>query len=125
MMSSNNIKFDDAHAAKLYGSFSSKQTNLKIDLSGNIDDILSKLPSSLRLNNVARETKINSDYNIDYRIFKTGDKIYKYGAISLSNVIAKNEALDITFNTKKIRANFFDQYYQSFPSKIYINNNRL
>ena len=123
MMSSNNIKLDDAHAAKLYGSFSPKQTNLKIDLSGNINDILSKLPSNFKLDNVARETKINSDYNIDYRIFKTGDKIYKYGAISLSNVIAKNEALDITFNTKKIRANFFDQYYQSFPSKIYINNN--
>ena len=122
MLSSNNIKFDDVHTAKLYGSFSPKQTNLKIDLSGNLDDILSRLPSSFKLDDIAKEIKINSDYNIDYRIFKTGDKIYKYGAVSFLNVIAKNEAQNINFNTRKIRVNFFDQYYQSYPSKIFLNN---
>ena len=45
--------------------------------------------------------------------------------MSLSNLVLKNSPENISLNTKKIRINFFDQYYQSYPSNIFINNNKF
>ncbi|MEC7865198.1 MAG: AsmA-like C-terminal region-containing protein [Pseudomonadota bacterium] len=125
LLSSKKIKVDDVHDASISGTFSDKQTNFKIDINGKVDNVLSDLPASLNLDKLIKTTKVRSNYKIDYRIFKTDKKTYTYGAISLSNLIAKNESSDISFNTKKIRINFFDLYLQSYASKVFLNNNEF
>ena len=125
LLSSKKIKVDDIHDASISGTLSDKKTNFKIVVNGKVDNVLSDLPASLNLGKLIKTTKIRSNYKIDYRIFKTDKKSYAYGAISLSNLIAKNESSDISFNTKKIRINFFDLYLQSYASKVFLNNNEF
>ena len=125
LISSNNISLDEDHVAKISGSFSPKKINYKIDLTGKVNNNISELPPVLGLNSAMQQTKVNSSYNIDYRVHQANNKTYAYGAMSLSNLVLKNDSANITLNTKKIRINFFDQYYQSYPSNIYINNNKF
>ena len=125
LISSKNIRLDDRHTAKISGSFSSQKINYKIDLKGKVDANVSDLPSAFGLNATMQETKINSSYNVDYRVYQANNKTYAYGAMSLSNLVLKNSPENISLNTKKIRINFFDQYYQSYPSNIFINNNKF
>ena len=125
LMSSSNIQIDDAHTAKILGSFSPEKANYKVEINGNINNIFSKLPQNFNISNEVKKTDINTNYNIDYRVYEKNNKTHTYGVISLSDFLASNNSADVTFNTKQIRINFFDKYYQSSNSEIFLNNTKF
>jgi hypothetical protein len=83
------------------------------------------LPLNFNISNEVKKTDINANYNIDYRVYEKNNKAYTYGAISLSDILASNNSADVTFNAKKIYINFFDKYYQSSNSEIFLNNTKF
>ena len=124
-MSSSNIQLDDAHTAKILGSFSPERANYQVEINGKIDNIFSKLPLNYNINDEVKKADINANYNIDYRVYEKNNKAYTYGAIALSDILASNNSADVTFNAKKIKINFFDKYYQSSNSEIFLNNTKF
>ena len=125
LMSSSNIQLDESHTVKILGSFSPERANYKVEINGNINNIFSKLPLNINISNEVKKTDINANYNIDYRVYEKNNKAYTYGAISLSDILASNNSADVTFNAKKIHINFFDKYYQSSNSEIFLNNTKF
>ncbi len=124
-LSSNNIKLDNLHTAKISGSFSSKVISYQIDLQGQIDNIQSKIPSNLNLGHIFKETQVDTKYHIDFRSYNVDNKNYNYGAVSLTDLVIKNNRSSAIINTKKIVINFFDKYFQSHPSHISVNNSKF
>jgi uncharacterized protein YhdP len=125
LMSSSNIQLDDTHNAKILGSFSPERANYKVEINGNVNNIISKLPLNFNMSNEVKKTDINANYNIDYRVYEKNNKTHTYGAISLSDLLVSNNSADVTFNAKQIRINFFDNYYQSSNSEIFLNNTKF
>ena len=83
------------------------------------------MPLNINISNEVKKTDINANYNIDYRVYEKNNKAYTYGAIALSDILASNNSADVTFNAKKIKINFFDKYYQSSNSEIFLNNTKF
>jgi uncharacterized protein YhdP len=125
LMSSSNLQFDDTHTAKILGSFSPERANYKVEINGNVNDIISKLPINFDISNEVKKTDINANYNIDYRVYEKNNKTHTYGAISISDLLVSNNSADVTFNAKQIRINFFDNFYQSSNAEIFLNNTKF
>jgi len=125
LMSSSNIQLDDANTAKILGSFSPERTKYQVEINGNINNVFSKLPLNFNISDKVKKTNINTNYNIDYRVYEINNKTHTYGAISLSDLLVSNNSANVTFNAKKIRINFFDKYYQSSNSEIFLDNTKF
>jgi len=125
LISSNNLRLDNNHSAKILGSFSANSANYKVEINGGINNILSQLPLKLNLTNEVKKTNIKARYNVDYRVYEKNDRTYAFGAISLSDLLVKNDSTNIALNAKQMRINFFDKYYQSYNSEIFLNNTKF
>ncbi len=125
LMSSSNLQLDDSHTAKILGSFSPEWANYQVKIKGNIDNIFSQLPHNFNMSDKVKKTDINANYNIDYRVYQKNNKTHAYGTLLLSDLLVSNNSADITFNAKKIHINFFDKYYQSSNSEIFVNDTKF
>ena len=125
LMSSSNLQLDDSHTAKILGSFSPEWANYQVKIKGNIDNIFSQLPHNFNMSDKVKKTDINANYNIDYRVYQKNNKTHAYGTLLLSDLLLSNNSADITFNAKKIHINFFDKYYQSSNSEIFVNDTKF
>ena len=125
VISSSNIQIEYAKTWKRWGALSTEKTKYKVESNGNINNIFYKLQKNFNISNEVKKNDINTNYNIDYRVYEKNNKTHTYGVISLSDFLASNNSADVTFNTKQIRINFFDNYYQSSNSEIFLNNTKF
>ena len=123
-LSSEKLQLGDSHLVNIYGSFSDNKSKYKINIKGDLDNLMNIAPikysEAIKLKNIS----LSSKYSLDYRFLKNKEKINSYGAIDFENLVIHDKQHDIIVNSQKLRINFFDKYIKSYKTQYYINNNK-
>ena len=116
---------DKSQYVKVSGVFATNKSKLKLKIKGNLNKLINKIPKKKLALILNQNLSINSKYELDYRLYKFGSKTNTFGAIDINDLVVVNKELNLTLNSKHIRINFFDKYFQSYKNKYYINNDEF
>ncbi len=123
-LSSEELQLGNSHLANVYGNFSNHYSNYKINIQGDLKSLMNTIPEKYTKYIESKNIYFDSQYKIDYRIFRKKDQINSFGAIDFNNLVINDKQRDISISSKKLRINFFDKYIQSYETTYYVNNNK-
>ncbi len=123
-LSSEQFQLGNSHSADIYGTFSDRYSKYKINIQGSLDGLMEIIPEKYTKFIELKNISFDSQYHLDYRIFRDKDKMNSFGAVDFNNLIINDQQYNTSINSKKLRINFFNGYIQSYKTNYYIDNNK-
>ena len=121
-INSNKINVEDSQSIKISGNFYKSKSKIRLIVKGKIKPLTDKLLESNIYANFDNNIALSGEYDLDFRLYQDKNKVNRYGALGISNLVIKNSKTNMVINSPNTRVNFFDEYFISSKNKYFINN---